>query len=146
MYLPWHTSLYTETPRYGHFRNRITLLLRPLFLGRLTKTAILFLVKKTLINTANLLTQPIFFGPLVTVLTGFHCIVIRLTLTSMEHLVWIRNTCYDSLRERWSTMLKILSQIMKEGKLRYVRYCFTLYSSRQVFCCYEPCWYKQTLH
>ena len=88
---------------------------------------------------------PNFFGPLATILTEFHCIVIRLTLMSMEHLVWIKNTCYDSLRERWSTMLRILSQFMKEGKLHYVRYLFTLYSSTQVFCCFEPCWYKQTL-
>ena len=47
---------YSETPPYVHcFR-------------RLAKTAIHFLVKKTLVNTAK------FFGPLVTVLTGFYCI------------------------------------------------------------------------
>ena len=50
----WNPAL--RQPRYyGHF------------FGRLAKTAIHFLVKKTLVNTAE------FFGPLVTVLTGFHC-------------------------------------------------------------------------
>lgn len=62
MYLPWLTSWYSEIPPYGLFGNRITSLLRPL-LGRLTKTAIHFLVKKPslirpTINTAN------FFWPI----------------------------------------------------------------------------------
>ena len=47
---------YSETPPHVHF------------FRRLAKTAIHFLVKKTLVNTAK------FFGPLVTVLTGFYCI------------------------------------------------------------------------
>jgi len=53
---------YTVEPRLT-----ATSLLRPLFLGCLTKTAIHFLVKKALVNMAN------FFGPMVAVLTGFHC-------------------------------------------------------------------------
>ena len=49
------------TPPYGH------LVITATFFGRLAKTAIHFLVKKTLVNTAK------FFDPLVTVWTGFHC-------------------------------------------------------------------------
>ena len=61
---------------YGHLGNTVTSLLRPLFFDRLAKTAIHFLEKKkkTFVNTATPLIWPIFFGPLVTVLTGFHCI------------------------------------------------------------------------
>ena len=54
--LPFRTQASTVKPR-----------LTATFFGRLAKTAIHFLVKKTLVNTAK------FFGPLVTVLTGFHC-------------------------------------------------------------------------
>ena len=45
-----------------------TSLLRPLSFSRLEKTAIHFLVKKPSFI------RPFFFGPLVTVLRGFHCI------------------------------------------------------------------------
>ena len=46
---------------------RVHLVITATFFGRLAKTAIYFLVKKTLVNMGNFL-----FGPLVTVLTGFH--------------------------------------------------------------------------
>ena len=37
---------YSGTPSYGHLGNTVTSSLRPLFIGRLAKTTILFLVKK----------------------------------------------------------------------------------------------------
>ena len=55
--------VYSRTPPYGHPVITATSLLLPL-----GKTTIHFLVKKTLVNKANF-----FFGPLVTLLTGFHC-------------------------------------------------------------------------
>ena len=55
-------TLVIRLPRhYGHF------------FGHLAKTTIHFLVKKTLINTTTPLIWPNVFGPLVAVLTGFHC-------------------------------------------------------------------------
>ena len=45
----------------------------PRHYGHLSKTTIHFLVKKPLIHTATPLIWPNVFGPLVTVLTGFHC-------------------------------------------------------------------------
>ena len=68
--IPFHQEpfSYSETSPYGHLGNMFTSLLRPLSFSRLKKTAIHFLVKKALVNTA------IFFGPLVTVLTVFQCI------------------------------------------------------------------------
>ena len=42
----------SETASLGHFGEKVTSLLRPLFFGRLAKTVIHFLVKKTLVNTA----------------------------------------------------------------------------------------------
>jgi len=53
---------YSENPPYGH------LVITAIFFGHLAKTAINFLVKKK-----PSLIRPIFFGPLVTVFTGFHC-------------------------------------------------------------------------
>ena len=53
--------IYSETLPYGHLVITATLF------GRLPKTAIHILVKKTS------LIRPILFGPLVTVLTAFHC-------------------------------------------------------------------------
>ena len=68
------THLYSEIlPYYGHLGYTVTLLLQPLFYGRLAKTATHFLVKKNLIKTATLLIWPNFFGPLVTLLSEFHC-------------------------------------------------------------------------
>ena len=58
---------YGGTPPYGHLGNTVTLLLRPLFFGRLAKIAIHFLVEKPS------LIRPNFFGSLVTILMGFHC-------------------------------------------------------------------------
>ena len=63
--LKWK-PLYNESPPYGHLSDTVTLLLQPLFLPP-GKIAIHFLVKKNLVNTAK------FFGPLVTVSTGFPC-------------------------------------------------------------------------
>ena len=66
---------YSETTPYGHLGNTVTSVLQPLSFGGLAKTAIHFLVKKkTLVFTA------IFFGPLVTVLRGFHCISTSFTV------------------------------------------------------------------
>ena len=59
-------------PAYGHLGNMVSLLLLPLFLGHLAKTAIHFLVKKTSLIWPN------FFVPLVTVLMEFHCIIKKL--------------------------------------------------------------------
>ena len=54
-------TLVIRSPRhYGHF------------FGHLEKTTIHFPVKKTLINTATPLIWRNVFGPLVTILTGFH--------------------------------------------------------------------------
>ena len=58
---------YSETPAYGHPVITAT------FFGRVVKTAIHFLVKKTVIDTATPLILPDFFGPLLTVLRGVHC-------------------------------------------------------------------------
>ena len=44
---------YSETLPYGHLSNTVTSLLWPLFFGCMAKTAIHFLVKKTLVNTAK---------------------------------------------------------------------------------------------
>ena len=57
---------WNPTSFYGHLVITVT------FFGRLTKTAIHFLVKKDP-PMATPLIRPIFLGPLVTVLTGFHC-------------------------------------------------------------------------
>ena len=38
-----------------------------------------FCCKETLVNTVTSLLWPIFFGPLVTILTGFHCIMYQLS-------------------------------------------------------------------
>ena len=54
--------VYSRTAPYGHPVIMASLLLLPL-----GKTTIHFLVKKNPVNKAN------FFGPLVTLLTGFHC-------------------------------------------------------------------------
>ena len=53
--------IYSETLPYGHLVITATLF------GRLAKIAIHILVKKTPLK------RPILFGPLVTVLTAFHC-------------------------------------------------------------------------
>ena len=53
--------IYRETLPYGH------LIITATLFGRLAKTAIHILVKKPS------LIWPILFGPLVTVLTAFHC-------------------------------------------------------------------------
>lgn len=58
---------YSGTPPYGHLVNTVTSLLQPLFLAARAKSPIHFFVKKPS------LIWPIFFGPLVTVKTGFHC-------------------------------------------------------------------------
>ena len=57
----WNPTLQPPWP-YGH------LVVTATFFGCLAKTAIHNSCKKTLVNTTN------FFGPLVTILTGFHCI------------------------------------------------------------------------
>ena len=57
----------------------VTSLLRPLFLAaRLNDST--FPCKKSLVKTATPLIPPNFFGPLVTVLTGFHSINTKVVL------------------------------------------------------------------
>ena len=56
------TSVIWAPHYYGHF-----------FFGHLAKTTHTFFCKKTVVNTATPLMQPNLFGPLVTMLTGFHC-------------------------------------------------------------------------
>ena len=53
---------------YDHLGNTVTSLLRPLFSTAWQKDHTFSCKKKNLVNTANF-----FFGPLVTVLMGFHC-------------------------------------------------------------------------
>ena len=60
-------TYYSETPPYGHLGNTVTSLLRPLSLAAWQKPPYIFLYKKPL------LIRPIFFGPLVNVLTAFLC-------------------------------------------------------------------------
>ena len=55
------TSVIPSSRYYGHF-------FRPP-----SKNDHAFSCKETLVNTVTPLLWPIFFGPLVTVLTGFHC-------------------------------------------------------------------------
>ena len=55
------TSVIRSSPYYGHF-------FRPP-----NKNDHTFSCKETLVNTVTPLLWPIFLGPLVTVLTGFHC-------------------------------------------------------------------------
>ena len=82
---------YSGTTPYGRLVNTTTSLLRPLFFGCLAKTAIHFLVKKTLVNMATFFRLPgknrrtfsckkkslvntaNVFGPVADVLMGFHC-------------------------------------------------------------------------
>ena len=54
------------------------------FCGCLAKTSLHFLVKKPslIYCMATWLIRPDFFGPLVTILTGFHCICLLVKLTS----------------------------------------------------------------
>ena len=56
-------------------RLTITSLLRPFFLAAWQRLPQIFFSKKkkTHVNTVTSLKRPNFFGPLVTVLTGFHC-------------------------------------------------------------------------
>ena len=49
---------YSGTTPYGRLVNTTTSLLRPFFVGCLAKTAIHFLVKKTLVNTATFFPLP----------------------------------------------------------------------------------------
>ena len=58
---------YSETPPYGHLVNTVTSLLLQLFLVARAKSPTHFFVKKPS------LIRPMFFGPLVTVERGFHC-------------------------------------------------------------------------
>ena len=58
---------YSRTLPYCHLIHTVTLLLQPLFLAAQAKLSIHFFVKKPS------LIRPIFFGPLVTVKTGLHC-------------------------------------------------------------------------
>ena len=61
------TKIYSETLPYGHLASTVTSLLRPLFLAA-WQNCHTFSCVKTLISI-----RPNFFGPLVNVLTGFHC-------------------------------------------------------------------------
>ena len=61
--------MYTVEPRL-----MVTSLLQPLFLAARLNDPTFPCKKKTLVKTATPMIPPNFFGPLVTVLTGFHCI------------------------------------------------------------------------
>ena len=63
----WAESTVERTPPYCHLFITETSLLQPLFLATQTKLFIRFFVKKPS------LIRPIFFGPLMTVKTGFYC-------------------------------------------------------------------------
>ena len=63
----WAESTVERTPPYCHLFITETSLLQPLFLATWTKLSIRFFVKKPS------LIRPIFFGPLMTVKTGFYC-------------------------------------------------------------------------
>ena len=63
---------------YGQLCNTVTSLLRPLLFGLLAKWPYIFLYKKKTSFgriDVHLLIRPNFFGPLMTILTGFHCII-----------------------------------------------------------------------
>ena len=74
---------YSETPTpppapYGQLCNTVTSLLRPLLFGLLAKRPYIFVYKKKTSFgriDCHLLIRPNFFGPLMTILTGFHCII-----------------------------------------------------------------------
>ena len=72
---------YSETPPapYGQPCNTLTSLLRQLLFGLLAKRPHIFLYKKKKTSFGriygHLLIRPSFFGPLMTILTGFHCII-----------------------------------------------------------------------
>ena len=51
------------------------------FFGLPGKNDHTFSCKEILVNTVTLLLQPIFFGPLVTVLMGFHCTKVLVSIT-----------------------------------------------------------------
>ena len=68
--LDWPRTKYEQRVEWNPAlqpHNTVTLLLQPLVLATRAKSSIHFFVKKPL------LVQPMFFGPLVTVKMGFHC-------------------------------------------------------------------------
>ena len=70
-------KLYSETPPHGHLGYTVTSLLRPLFLA--AGQSVFFELntlscQKNPYQYGHPLIRPNFFGPLVTVLTRFHCI------------------------------------------------------------------------
>ena len=69
-----YDKMYTVEPRL-----MVTSLLQPLFLAARLNDAT-FPFKKTLVKTAIPLIPRNFFEPLVTVLTGFHCISTKVVL------------------------------------------------------------------
>ena len=120
---------YSETPCYGQLSNTATSLLRPLC--RLAKTAIHFLVKKTLVNTATPLIRPIFFGPLVTVLMEFHFISFLL----MDFFSFLKNITmpqmFDySLKDCYFHEVETILALM--NVLAYVK-CFNYHTNIIVF-------------
>ena len=68
MTLKWNPDL--SPPRY-------ILVITATFLRPPSKNDHTFSCKETFVNTVTSLLQPNFFGPLVVVLTGFHCICLR---------------------------------------------------------------------
>ena len=76
----WIWLKYSETPPYGH------LVITATFLWPPVKNCHTFSCeeKKTVVDTATPLIGQILFGPLVTVLTEFHCMLSRI-----KKRVWI---------------------------------------------------------
>ena len=74
---------YSGAPPYGHPINTATSLLWPLYFGQTKAQSVIFLF-------ATLLLRPVFFGPKVSVLTGFHCTwYVSLQSYSVHHQYWI---------------------------------------------------------
>ena len=79
---------HSETTPYGH------LVITATFCGRLAKTAIHFIVKKTLVNTATPLTWPIFLWPIGDRINGAPilysrsspCLLVMDIVASYKHL------------------------------------------------------------
>ena len=87
-----HTENYSKPPPYGHLGSAVTSLLQPLFFAAWQKPPYIFLWK----NPS--LMRPNFFGPLVTVLTGFHCIMFVLN-TALKWVNMVGKGSYEQTND-----------------------------------------------
>ena len=117
----------------------VTSLLLPLFFGHLAKTAMHFLVKKNLVNTATPLIRPNFFVPLMTVLTGFHCSIKKLfakqnkqTQLLKELKMWQQTFSY---KEYSSALFLKLSEEFSSLNWRFLGVCLSPSSPAQLLSC-----------